>query len=66
MELYSSQWYVAKIRGNFNKLRYRKFHLNIRRKKSLRTVNHWNRLSRRVVGSPSILFDIQNLMWMQL
>lgn len=42
-------------RGNFNKLKCRKFPLNIRKKLfTVRIVKPWNRLSKEVVGSLSL------------
>lgn len=41
--------------GNFNKLKCRKLHLNIRKKLfTVRIVKLWNRLSKEVVGSISL------------
>ena len=41
-------------RGNENKLEHRKFHLDIGKNSSLRVTEHWNRLPREVVESPSV------------
>jgi len=42
-------------RGNRHKLKHKKFHLNIRKSFfPLRVTEHWNRLPRGVVESPSL------------
>jgi len=44
-----------RTRGNRHKLKHRKFQLNMRKNFfTLRLIEHWNRLRREVVESPSL------------
>jgi len=50
-----------RTRSNRHKLQHRKFHTNTRKNFfTVRVTEHWNRLSRLVVESPSFSGDIQN------
>jgi len=43
------------MRGKGHKLKQRKFHVNVKKNFfTLRMTEHWNRLPREVVGSPSL------------
>jgi len=43
------------VRGNRHKLKHRKFQLNMRKSfVTLRVMEHWNRLPRKAVESPSL------------
>jgi len=43
-----------RTRGNRHKLKHRKFHRNTRKNFPLRVTEHWNRLPREAVDSPSL------------
>jgi len=43
-----------KTRSNGHKLKHRKLHLNRKKNFPLRVMEHWNRLPREVVESPSL------------
>ena len=43
-----------RTRGNEQKLEHRKVHVNTRKNSIVRVTDHWNRLPREVVESPSL------------
>jgi len=43
-----------RIRGNGQKLEHRKFHTNTEDELSVRVTEHWNRVTREAVESPSL------------
>ena len=43
-----------RTRGNRHKPKHRKVHLNMRKNFPVRVTEHWNRLPREVVESPSL------------
>lgn len=50
-----------RVRGNMHKMKYKKFHLNPRKKSSaVRIITHWKRLLPAAVESPSSrIFTVQ-------
>ena len=43
-----------RTRGNGHKLKHRKFHINVCKNFTVRGTEHWNRLLREAVNSPSL------------